>query len=79
MTVEQPEQHFYLAGLRQRVAVEPYRLGIGHPVPESKPHKPHERQPIADLILDLVRLFSRTDGARRLTPTGCKARSEPAS
>jgi hypothetical protein len=39
MTVEQPEQLLHLAGLRQCVAIKPDRLGIGHPVPETKPQK----------------------------------------
>jgi hypothetical protein len=41
--VEQAEQLLHLARLRQRVAIEPHRLGIGHTIPETEPQKTHER------------------------------------
>ena len=37
--VKQPEQLLHLTGLRQRVSIKPDRLGIGHPVPETKPQE----------------------------------------
>jgi len=36
MTVEQAEQLLHLARLRQRVAIEPHRLGLGHATPRDR-------------------------------------------
>jgi len=54
MPVKQREHLLHLARLRQSLAIEPHRLGVGHPVPETQPEKPHEGQPVANLIFDLV-------------------------
>jgi len=41
--VEPAKQLLPLARLRQRVSIQPHRLGIGHPVPEAQPQKPPYR------------------------------------
>lgn len=54
MAVELLEQHRHHARLRQGFAVKPDRLGVRHAVLQSEAQEPHERQPVAHLILDLV-------------------------
>jgi hypothetical protein len=54
IAVELLEQRLHHTRLRQRLAIKPDRLGIRHPILEAKAQKPHERQPVAHLILDLV-------------------------
>jgi hypothetical protein len=52
--VELAEQRLHHARLRQHLAVEPDRLGVRNTALNAKPQKPHERQPVAHLIFDLV-------------------------
>ncbi len=49
-------RHFFLhlACLRQYIAIEPPGLGIGHTIPENEPQEAHKRQPVKNLILNLV-------------------------
>ena len=54
MAVELAEQRFHHAGLHERLAVEPDGLGVRHPALQPQVEKPHEGQPVADLVLDLV-------------------------
>jgi hypothetical protein len=35
MNVELTEQLLHLAGLRQRIAIQPHRLGVRNPVPKA--------------------------------------------
>jgi hypothetical protein len=54
MAVELREQCLHQTRLRQRLAIKPDRLCVGHTVLQPKAEEPHERQPVAHLILDLV-------------------------
>ena len=54
MGVERVEQHRDQPRLRELLPVQPDRRGVGHAVLEAQPQEAHERQPVADLILDLI-------------------------
>lgn len=54
IAVELLEQRLHQACLRQRLAIKPDRLGIGHPVLKPEAEEPHEGQPITHLVFDLV-------------------------
>jgi hypothetical protein len=54
MAVEFLEERLHQARPSQSLAIEPDRLGVRHGVPKAQPEEPHEREPIAHLILDLV-------------------------
>jgi len=58
--VKQPEQLLHLSRLRQRVAIEPHRLGIGHTIPETKPQKPPYRDIAAQCPVEFYMKDSRS-------------------
>jgi hypothetical protein len=54
IAVEVLEQSLDHPRLRQLFPIKPHRLGVGNPVLKPQPQKPHERQPVAELILHLI-------------------------
>ena len=52
--IEQGKQSFRRTGPRELLAIEPDRLGVGDRVVQCQPDKPHERQPVLQLIFGLV-------------------------
>src|ERR1044071_3461232 len=54
MGIEGLEQRLDQPRLRELLAIQPDRLGVGDPIREAQSQEAHEREPVADLILDLV-------------------------
>ena len=54
MAIEALEQRLDQVGLGQRLTEQPHRGRIGHDIFQAKSQKAHEREPVADLILDLL-------------------------
>ena len=78
MPVKQPELLLHLARLGQSVAIEPDRLGVGHPVAKAQPEEPRKRMPVADLIRDLViRQVAERAQNQRLEPRNRVRRLAP--
>ena len=46
--IKPPEQPIHGPSELQALAEQPDRLGIGNPVPQRQPEKPHERKPVVD-------------------------------
>src|SRR4051794_26303076 len=54
MGIEGLEQRLDQPRLRELLAIQPDRLGVGDPIREAQSQEAHEREPVADLILELV-------------------------
>src|ERR1044071_4746225 len=54
MGIEGLEQRLDQPRLRELLAIQPDRLGVGDPIREAQSQEAHEREPVADLILDLI-------------------------
>src|SRR3978361_1087179 len=54
MGVESIKQSPHQPRLCELLAIQPNCRSVGHPVPEAQSQEAHEREPVADLILDVV-------------------------
>src|SRR4051812_4035789 len=54
MGIEGIKQHLDQPRLRELLAIQPNSRRVGHPILEAQAQEAHEREPVADLILDLV-------------------------
>src|SRR5436190_716738 len=54
MGIEGIEQRLDETRLGKLLAIQPNRRRVGHPILEAQAQEAHEREPVADLILDLV-------------------------
>src|SRR3978361_1167606 len=54
MGVESSKQRLHQPRLCELLAIQPNCRSVGHPIREAQSQEAHEREPLADLILDLV-------------------------
>src|SRR3954454_8135602 len=83
MGIEGLEQRLDQPRLGELLAIQPNRRRVGHPIREAQSQEAHEREPVADLILELVvrEVVERLQNQRRedddRVPTLASGRARP--